>query len=280
MSLGGYAGAGALGARYGPRLIRWALDSERPAVIAVLVLVEVVLLGAFGFVAFAVLQLSSEPRWLRDVVVATFTGCVLAAVLWLVEAAARVWWMVHRISEVSVAVAPSGMPATAVRRSRAALVAPLVRAVLLPVWAVAMAFVSRPTVWLSMLFGLVAVGTLARLAPFVLRRVRAGGLFLTADALEHRFGVRTTRLPWTALVVPPLETPLRFPRGEGVTEARSFPVDIPTDVTDHVPPDVVGVSAAYLALPAAEVLTLLELYVSQPHLREHLGTRRSLEWRH
>jgi hypothetical protein len=63
VSLGGYAGAGALGARYGPRLIRRALDSERPGVIAVLVVVEMLLLGAFGFVAFAALQLSSEPRW-------------------------------------------------------------------------------------------------------------------------------------------------------------------------------------------------------------------------
>ena len=279
MSLGGYAGAGALGARYGPRLIRSALDSERPGVIGVLVVVEVVLLGAFGFVAFVVLQLSSEPRWLRDVVVATFTGCVLGAFLWLVEAGARVWWAVHRPSGISLAVAPSGLPATAVHRSPAALVTPLFTAVLLPIWAVAMAFVSRPTLWLSVFFGLVALGTLARLAPFVLRRVRAGGLFLTADAVEHRFGVRTTRLPWTGLVVPPLEAPLRFPRTNGVTETRSFPVDIPTDVTDHVPADLVGVSAACLALPSPEVLVLLDLYASQPHLREHLGTPRSLEWR-
>lgn len=279
MSLGGYAGAGGLGARYGPRLIRRALDSERPGVIAVLVVVEMLLLGAFGFVAFAVLQLSSEPRWLRDVVVATFTACVLGSVLWLVEAGARVWWAVRRPSEVSLAVAPSGVPATAVRRSRAALVTPFVTAVLLPVWAVAMAFVSRSTPWLSVLFGLVALGTLVRLAPFALRRARTGGLFLTADAVEHRFGVRTTRLPWTEVVVPPLEAPLRFPRTAGVTEARSFPVDVPTDVTDHVPADVVGVSAAYLALPASKVLSLLDLYASQPHLREHLGTTRSLEWR-
>ncbi len=80
-------------------------------------------------------------------------------------------------------------------------------------------------------------------------------------------------------MVPPLEAPLRFPRTNGVTETRSFPVDIPTDVTDHVPADLVGVSAAYLALPAPEVLVLLDLYASQPHLREHLGTPRSLEWR-
>ena len=54
----------------------------------------------------------------------------------------------------------------------------------------------------------------------------------------------------------------------------SFPVQVPTDVLDRTPAEVVEVPMPYLALRAPWVWAFVALVIRSPHLREHLGTRR------
>lgn len=85
--------------------------------------------------------------------------------------------------------------------------------------------------------------------------------------------------PWDRLPpAVPGAAALEVPRDATSAEHRSFPVDIPTDVVDRVPRDVVPVPATYLWAPAEEVCALVELARGRPVLRRHLGTRASLEW--
>ena len=88
----------------------------------------------------------------------------------------------------------------------------------------------------------------------------------------------TTTVPWDHLPLPvPGAGGYEVPRSSA-GEHRSFPVDMPTDVVDHVPNDVVAAPTTYLVVPAPEVWALVELARSRPVVRRHLGTRASLEW--
>jgi hypothetical protein len=64
-------------------------------------------------------------------------------------------------------------------------------------WCIGMTATTVRIWWLSTIFGLLAVGAVPRLLPFVLGKVAAGGVFLTPSGIEQRFGARTTFL-WQA----------------------------------------------------------------------------------
>ena len=61
--------------------------------------------------------------------------------------------------------------------------------------------------------------------------------------------------------------------------ARTFPVDVPLDVTDQPVAGRVTVPVAYLWLRADELSELIGWYAAQPALRARLGTQESLAWR-
>jgi hypothetical protein len=141
-----------------------------------------------------------------------------------------------------------------------------------------MAVLTAPAPWVALLFVLLALVAGSRLAPFVLGRAAAGGVYLTPAAIELRWGVRSASVPWESVRGRPDE--LAHGLGGAVDPAvRAFPVDVPLDVTDQPLPGRVAVPVAYLWLRADELAELIGWYAVQPGLRAHLGTRPSLEWR-
>lgn len=106
----------------------------------------------------------------------------------------------------------------------------------------------------------------------------SGGLFLTPSGVEHRFGVRAAFLPWEHFEVPQIGPPFRLHSRLVGEEHKTFPYDIPIDVTDRVPRGGISAPTPYLSLEAADLVVLLEMYARSPHLQAHLGTTRSLEW--
>jgi hypothetical protein len=157
-------------------------------------------------------------------------------------------------------------------------VTPLAAVLSLTAWCIGMAAATVGIWWLSAIFGVLAVATAARLLPFVFGRATAGGVYLTPAGVEHHFGVRTTFLPWDGFEVPLLRVPFRLQRGLGAMETKNFPYDIPMDVTDQVRDGGISVPTPYLAIEAADLVTLLTMYAGLPRRQAHLGTSRSLEW--
>jgi hypothetical protein len=277
--IGGYASAGAWGARNGPAFIRRMLDRERAGTFVALLLAELAVLAASAGVLVAVLVVSAdEPLWLRALVVGAFGLTTAGALVWVVEAVSRWWWSVRRPGILVLATAPSGAASTAVRRSRGSLATPVTTALVLPAWCVLMAVLTAPSPWVAMLFVLLALVAGSRLAPFVLGRAAAGGVYLTPAAIELRWGVRSASVPWESVRGRPDD--LAHGLAGAVDPAvRAFPVDVPLDVTDRPLPGRVAVPVAYLWLRADELAELIGWYAVQPGLRAHLGTRPSLEWR-
>lgn len=290
MSIAGYAGAGQLGRQVLLPAIRKALDAERAIVYALVLLGELALLAAFGFVTAVFLV--GGPTWGMNLVFVWFVGwlmlaCTAATLVWMAEAVARWWWHAHKRGRVrrggglraTLAPAPSGTPSTAVVRSRASLVTPWGFALATTGSCVVMAVVTIRMPWVAVAFAAAAVACAVRLAPLVLGRATAGGVHLTPAGLELRWGVTTTTVRWDDLPTPqPWDDGRVLSATAALTVHRSFPVDMPTDVLDHVPHGVVAVPMTYLALPADRLWALVELGQSRPDLRRHFGTPSSLEW--
>ncbi|MFM6849886.1 MAG: hypothetical protein ACKOVB_12390 [Terrabacter sp.] len=277
--IGGYASAGAWGARNGPVLIRRMLDRERGGTYAVLLLVEIAVLAAsVGILVAVLLVAGSQPLWLRALVAGTFGMTTAGSLVWVVEAVSRWWWSVRRPGRLVVADAPSGVASTAVLRSRGSLTTPLTLAVFHLAWCAFMVVLTAAVPWVALLFVLLALLACWRLAPFVLGRVSSGGVYLTPSAIELRWGTRSARVPWEAVEGRPNE--LAHGLGGAVAPGvRTFPVDVPLDVTDQALPGRVAVPVPYLWLRADELAELIGWYAVQPALRAHLGTGPSLEWR-
>lgn len=272
--------AGAWGARNGPPFIRRLLDRERAATFVGLLLAELVLLAGFAGVLVAVLVVSrDEPLWLRALVVGALAMTVCGGLVWVVEAVSRWSWSVRRPDRLVLAPAPSGATSTAVLRSRGSLATPLANAVLVTAWCVFMVVLTASVPWVAVAFGLVTLAACARLAPFVLGRVSAGGVYLTPTAVELRWGVRSASVPWESVRGRPDDLAHGLAGATDPSTSRTFPVDIPLDVTDQPGPGRVAVPVAYLWLRADELADLIGWYAVQPGLRARLGTRESLTWR-
>jgi hypothetical protein len=290
MSIAGYAGAGQLGTQVLLPAIRKALDAERAIVYALVLLGELALLAAFGFAAGATLV--QGPTWGLNLVLVWFVGwvmlaCTAATLVWMAEAVARWWWHVHKRGRVrrgggnraSIAPAPSGTPSTAVIRSRASLVTPWGFGLATTGSCLAMAVVTVRMPWVAAAFAAAAVACAVRVAPLVLGRATSGGVYLTPAGLELRWGVTTTTVPWDDLPAPqPWDDGRELRTPAATTVHRSWPVDMPTDVLDHVPHGVVAVPLTYLEMPAERLWALVDLGRSRPDLRRHFGTPSSLEW--
>jgi len=278
--IGSYASAGAWGARYGPVLIRRMLDRERAATFVLLLLAELVLLAVFAGALVALLLVTQdEPLWLRALGVGTFAMATCGAVVWVVEAVARWSWSVRRPGRLVLAEAPSGAASTAVLRSRGSFATPLTNAVLVTAWCVLMVVLTAPVPWAAVLFGLVTLAAGVRLAPFVLGRAATGGVYLTPTAVELRWGVRSASVPWETVRGRPDDLAHGLAGATDATGARTFPVDVPLDVTDQPVPGRVAVPVAYLSLRADDLSELIGWYAAQPALRARLGTQESLAWR-
>ena len=278
--IGSYASAGAWGARHGPVFIRRMLDRERAGTYVVLLLAELAFLAmAAGVLVSLVVVTVREPLWLRALGVGTFGLVTCGAVVWVVKAVSRWWWSVRRPGRLVLSPAPSGAPSTAVRRSRASFTTPLANAVLVVAWCIFMTVLTAPVPWAGLLFGLLALAACSRVAPFVLGRASAGGVYLTSTAIELRWGVRSASVPWESVTGRPDDLAHGLGGATDSSVTRTFPVDVPHDVTDAPGQGRVAVPVAYLWLRADEVAELIGWYAAQPALRARLGMPESLEWR-
>ncbi|KRB47269.1 hypothetical protein [Terrabacter sp. Root181] len=278
--IGSYAAAGAWGARNGPAFIRRMLDRERAGTYVLLLLAELAVLAAAAGVLVGLLVVSvDEPLWLRALGVGTFAMATCGAAVWVLEAVTRWWWSRRRPGRLVVSPAPSGAVSTAVLRSRASFATPLSNAILVVAWCVFMVVLTAPAPWAATVFGLVTLATCARLAPFVLGRAAAGGVYLTPSAIELRWGVRSASVPWESVTGRPDDLAHGLAGATDASAARTFPVDVPLDVTDQPTPGRVAVPVAYLWLRADELAELIGWYAAQPALRARLGTQESLAWR-
>jgi hypothetical protein len=256
------------------------LDRERAGTYALLLLAELALLAVFAGVCLALLFLSrDEPLWLRALGAGTFAMATGGAAVWVVEAVTRWWWSRRRPGRLVVSPAPSGAVSTAVPRSRASFATPLANAVLVTAWCVFMVVLTAPVPWVAVVFGLVTLASCARLAPFVLGRAAAGGVYLTPTAIELRWGLRSASIPWESVTGRPDDLAHGLAGATDASAARTFPVDVPLDVTDQPTPGRVAVPVAYLWLRADELAELIGWYAAQPALRARLGTQESIAWR-
>ncbi|WP_020142003.1 hypothetical protein [Terracoccus sp. 273MFTsu3.1] len=278
--IGSYASAGAWGARNGPALIRRMLDRERAGTYALLLLAELGVLAVFAGVCVALLVVTrDEPLWLRALGVGTFAMATCGAAVWVVEAISRWSWSVRRPGRLVLASAPSGAASTAVLRSRGSFATPLANAVLVTGWCAFMVVLTAAAPVAAVVFGLLTLASCARLAPFVLGRASAGGVYLTPTAVELRWGVRSASVPWETVLGAPDDLAHGLAGATAASGARTFPVDVPHDVTDQPVAGRVAVPVAYLWLRADELSELIGWYAAQPALRARLGTQESLAWR-
>ena len=278
--IGTYASAGAWGARNGPAFIRRMLDRERAGTYALLLLVELAVLAFFASGSVALLVVTrEEPLWLRALGVGTFAMAACGAAVWVVEAVSRWSWSLRRPGRLVLASAPSGAPSTAVLRSRGSFATPLANAVLMTAWCAFMVVLTAPVPWAAVVFGLVTLASCVRLAPFVLGRASPGGVYLTPTAVELRWGVRSASVPWETVRGLPDDLAHGLPGATDASGARTFPVDVPLDVTDQPVAGRVAVPVAYLWLREDELSQLIGWYAAQPALRARLGTQESLAWR-
>jgi len=176
------------------------------------------------------------------------------------------WYVGHRPG-VSLATAPSGVPATAFLRSRLPLVMSVAFCLLLVAWSVLGLAVAGGRIG----FLVPAVVGLAPLAGLVLGRVSAGGLYLTPAGIEQRKEAVSWSLPWdhVAGVVPgePLALTLSGPPPEPVYRTRWLWRREPT-----APPGVLAVDSRYLAEDPVVVAELVARCIVDPGLRARMGS--------
>jgi hypothetical protein len=254
-------------------LVRRALDSGRVgAYLAVLVfgLAMAVLFGAV-----AVWGAVTGNAW-----VLLLVGLpALGGALFTVSALSRWWWGRQPKHGAVVATAPSGRPATAYLRSRAALLPAATTAfgfLALGIATTVMAVLAT-TEAAAVVGAAVAAYSLLLVLPFGLGPT-AGGVYLTREGVEHRWGRAVTAIPWSVLLVPRVEVPFGLWLPPGAEHRTGRPLMVPTDVTDQVPKGYAAVPPAYLPLTAQELVDVLEPYRTEPHLQAQLGTVDSTLW--
>ena len=267
------AAAGVWGARNGPWIIRRALDSGRTGRYVAVLAFSLPLTALLGWVT--VLAAVLEYVWLVPLLGLPVVGGLGITVTVLT----RWWWNRQPRREAVVTSAPSGAPATAYLRSRAAL---------LPAAAIAFGFLAlgvatavvgalNDSVAGAVVGAAVAAYALLLVLPFGLGAM-AGGVYLTREGVEHRWGRAITEIPWSTLMTPPAEVPFGLWLSPGAQHRSGQPLMIPTDVTDRMPKGYAAVPPAYLPLTVQELVEVLERCRTAPQLQAQLGTTDSTLW--
>lgn len=267
------AAAGAWGARVGPWIIRRALDSGRTSAYLAVLAFSLSSTAIFGGVT--VWGVVNGNAW-----IVLLVGLpALGGVAFTVTVVSRWWWNRQPRREAVVTSAPSGAPATAYLRSRAAL---------LPAAAIAFGFLGlgvatsmvgalNDSVAGAVVGAAVAAYALLLVLPFGLG-ARAGGVYLTREGVEHCWGRAITEIPWSTLMTPQAEVPFGLWLPPGAQHRSGQPLMIPTDVTDRMPKGYAAVPPAHLPLTVQELVEVLERCRIAPELQAQLGTTDSTLW--
>lgn len=270
--LGPYVAASAWGAKHGPAIIRRINDSGRTWRAALLI-VGYALFAAMLTAAWVVMMALGYPLLSLALGLAATSGWFVVA-----EGVARWWWHPRSSTGPVLAPAPSGAPATAWPRSAAAMVRPV--ALLLVLLACAAGEVVASVVG-GHAWGLVAPALLLALVvwlalPMLRRRAAPGGLYLTAEGIEHVWGAASTSVSWDDVELLPLHGPFGLRRTHGTRHDRGGWFH--QDPVDHVRRPDISIPLAYLPSPAALVRQQVDEYRHHPERRRELGGPRSLEW--
>jgi hypothetical protein len=191
----------------------------------------------------------------------------------------RWWWRRQPRRGAVLTSAPTGAPSTAYLRSMAALLPAATIGLGFLVLGVATTVVAvrDHSVGAAVVGAGVAAYALLLVLPFV-TGTSAGGVYLTRDGVEHRWGRAVTSIPWSSLMVPRAEVPFGLWLPPGARHRTGRPLMIPTDVTGQVPQGYAAVPPAYLPLTVPELVAVLQRYRSDPHLQVRLGTTDSTLW--
>ena len=202
-------------------------------------------------------------------------GLLFGLLLLIVAAAGLVlvgfdtWYVRHRPG-VTVATAPSGVPATAFPRSPVPTAMSVVVPVLLALWALAGSLLADDVAARVVLL-LLAAGLATPLVAVVRGRVVPGGLYLTPTGVEQRKEAVSWSIPWDDLdgVVPgePLALSLRAPAPERTVRTRLLWQREPRGL-----PGVVAVDSRYLAADPVVVAAVVGRCLADPAARARMGT--------
>lgn len=269
--VGPIAAASAWGAKRGPRIIRGIQDTGRTWRAALMI-------GGYGI--FGVLLLAA---WIMLVVSGlplvslAFGIGALSAVVVVAESAARWWWHPRSSSGPVIATSPGGVAATVWPRSRAALIRPvglLAMLVLCAAGEVAAGVVGDHG-W-AFVAPVVLVGLAGWMAlPFLRGQVRSGGLYLTADGLEHVWGAAVIEAPWPAVRLLPASGPFGLETDARLRHDRRGWIH--QESAERVPGAVL-VPTAFLTSTEPELRREIAAYLSSPEQRSALGTAATLDW--
>lgn len=188
-------------------------------------------------------------------------------------------WFVRNRPGVALGAAPSGRPATVVLRSAFTTGMSIAVSGALAVFFAAAtgALLVAGSGWLA-LTGLMTAILVWPLVPAARGQVRAGGLYLTTEGIEHRRDAVLWSLPWSAVTgaVP----------GEPVALVLDGRPGVETTSTTRwvwnreprAPSGVVGVDCRTLGLDGVLVAAALNTALAHPERRADLGTGTSLSW--
>jgi hypothetical protein len=181
-----------------------------------------------------------------------------------------------------VGTSPEGERATVLPFSGAALASPVVLLLLVLVAGAVGASVALgegATTWVVICL-VVAVPALVLLLPVLARRVRAGGVYLTSQGIEHRRLGTSWTVGWDDVegVAPEEPLSLLTRAGARVVRARTSPYGWNGDVRTSED-RVLGIETRHLSVDEKTLAFLVASYQQHPELRDQLGTPASLDWR-
>jgi hypothetical protein len=192
----------------------------------------------------------------------------------------RWWWRGRRPNRLHTGAAPSGVAATVVGRSRVWVVRPIVSTAAMAAYTLGMLVLGLRTGELgwAVPFGAVGAFTVAYELPLLIGRARTGGLYLTGEGIEHRFGTVTGFLPWPYVQYQADENPFAPALELGGHAERSFPWDVFVDPTDRAGRGRLSIPRTYLDLSPTRAAGLINTFVGQAKLWHFLGTDAVLRW--
>lgn len=269
--IGPIAAASAWGAKNGPGIIRRVQDGGRTWQ-AALMIVGYAIFGVLLLAAWVMLVVSGVP-----LISLAFGIAALSAAVVVTESIARWWWHPRSSSGPVLATSPGGVPATVWLRSRAALIRPVGLLVMLVIGAagevVAGAVGDHGWAYVAPVLLVGLAGWLA--LPFLRGQVRAGGLYLTPDGLEHVWGAAIAQAPWSSVRLLPGAGPFGLEADARLRhDKRGW---IHEESAERVPGAVL-LPTGFLTSTEPVLRREIEAYLASPQQRSALGTVATLDW--
>lgn len=189
------------------------------------------------------------------------------------------WWFARHRPGAVLGTSPSGLPAVVLRRSRFRTVTSVaVTGALCAASAITAAGLVGDRPGWAALCALVAVVLLWPLVPVVAGRVHVGGLYLTAQGIEHVRDAVSWTMRWDQVAGASPREPLGLVLEAGQQPERTRRVRWVWDREVSAPDGTVGVECRSLAIDAVLVAAAVNTAVGFPQRRAELGTPAAMQW--